>query len=128
MQHFCRHGETICHPNPSYATTKLYGTSTCGCSNNTIFQKYICSRFLPSRNAEHISLAAIRPRRCITCDNMATQLNSIFFVFIISLLHNYRVKYDDYSVKWRSGILVISYVYSNPPTEKWFRPYPSKGM
>ena len=37
MPHSCHHVETIRHPNSSYVTTKLYGTSTCGCNNNTIF-------------------------------------------------------------------------------------------
>ena len=37
MPHSCHHVETIHHPNASYLTTKLYGTSTCGCNNNTIF-------------------------------------------------------------------------------------------
>ena len=36
-QHFCHHGETICHPKSGYITTKLHGTSTCGCNNNAIF-------------------------------------------------------------------------------------------
>ena len=36
-QHFCHRGGTICHPESSYVTTKLYGTSTCGCNNNAIF-------------------------------------------------------------------------------------------
>ena len=36
-QHFCHHGDTICHPKLGYVTTKLHGTSTCGCNNNAIF-------------------------------------------------------------------------------------------
>ena len=36
-QPFCHHRGTICHPKSSYVTTKLYGTSTCGCNNNAIF-------------------------------------------------------------------------------------------
>ena len=36
-QHFCHHGGTICHPKSSCVTTKLYGTSTCGCNNNAVF-------------------------------------------------------------------------------------------
>ena len=36
-QHFCHHGDTICHPKSGYVTTKLHGTSTCGCNNNAIF-------------------------------------------------------------------------------------------
>ncbi len=31
-------------------------------------------------------------------------MNSLFFVFKILLLHNYRVKYYDYIVKWCSGV------------------------
>ena len=38
MQHFCHHRDTICHPNSSYITTKLHGTSTCGCNNYTKLQ------------------------------------------------------------------------------------------
>ena len=37
MQHFCHHGDTICHPKSGYVTTKLHGTSTCGCNNNAMF-------------------------------------------------------------------------------------------
>ena len=37
MQHFCHHGDTICHPKSGYLTTKLHGTSTCGCNNNAMF-------------------------------------------------------------------------------------------
>ena len=39
MQHSCHHVDTIRHPNSSYVTTKLYGTSTCGCNNNAIFSE-----------------------------------------------------------------------------------------
>ena len=48
-QYFCHHADTICHPNSSYGTTKLYETSACGCNNNTIFQNVLFSRFLPSK-------------------------------------------------------------------------------
>ena len=47
-QYFCHHADTICHPNSSYVTTKLYETSACGCNNNTIFENDLFSRFLPS--------------------------------------------------------------------------------
>ena len=43
MPHSCHHVETIRHRNSSYVTTKLYGTSTCGCNNNTIFSKRVIS-------------------------------------------------------------------------------------
>ena len=46
MPHSCHHVETIRHPNSSYVTTKLYGTSTCGCNNNTIFSKRAILTFL----------------------------------------------------------------------------------
>ena len=36
MHHSYHHVDTRRHPNSSYVTTKLYGTSTCGCNNNTI--------------------------------------------------------------------------------------------
>ena len=36
-QHFCHHGDTICHPKSGCVTTKLHGTSTCGSNNNEIF-------------------------------------------------------------------------------------------
>ena len=36
--------------------------------------------------------------------SMATLLNSLFFVFKISLLPRYRVKYYDHIVKWCSGV------------------------
>ena len=35
---------------------------------------------------------------------MAALLNSLFFVFKISFLPKYLVKYSDYIVKWLSGI------------------------
>ncbi len=46
MPHYCYHVETIRHPNSSYVTTKLYGTSTRGCNNNTIFLKIALLTFL----------------------------------------------------------------------------------
>ena len=36
-QHFCHHGDTICLSKSGYVTTKLHGTSTCGCNNNAMF-------------------------------------------------------------------------------------------
>ena len=46
MPHSCHHVETIRHPNSSYVTTKLYGTSTRGCNNNRIFSKRAILTFL----------------------------------------------------------------------------------
>ena len=37
IQHFCHHGDTICHPKSGYVTTKLDEMSTCGCNNDAIF-------------------------------------------------------------------------------------------
>ena len=58
-QHFYHHGDTICHPRSGYETTKLYGTSTCGRNNNTIFsEKKLFSLFLPASYAGgHVDLA-----------------------------------------------------------------------
>ena len=44
--HYCHNVETIRHPNSTYVNTKLYGTSTCGCNNNTIFSKRAMLTFL----------------------------------------------------------------------------------
>ncbi len=46
IPHSCHHVEKICHPNSSYVTTKLDGTSTGGCNNNTIFSKRAILTFL----------------------------------------------------------------------------------
>ena len=37
MQPFCHQGDTLCHQKSGYVTTKLHGTSTCGCNNNAMF-------------------------------------------------------------------------------------------
>ena len=42
----CHYVETIRHPKSSYVTTKLYGTLTRGCNNNTIFSKRAILTFL----------------------------------------------------------------------------------
>ena len=50
----------------------------------------------------------ILPQRSLGCScqtgNMAALLNSLFFVFKISFLPNYRAKYYDYIVKWCRGV------------------------
>ena len=100
-QYFCHHADTIYHPNSSYVTTKLYETSACVCNNNIIFQNELFSRFLPSTY-----VAWQRRSLGDGCESrkMATPMNTLFFVFKISLLRNYHVKYYDYIVKWCSGI------------------------
>ena len=75
MQHTCNHKDTICHSNSSYVTTKLYGTSTCGCNNNTIFQRELLSRFVPSTYAGHVGLAAPGLDGACQSEKMATLLD-----------------------------------------------------
>ncbi len=105
MPHFCYHVETIRHPNSSYVTTKVYGTSTCGCNNNTIFKKKsyfnvsyrrCMSRTLAWRRAD-------LDHACQSAD-MAILLTSLLFVFEISFLPMDRVNYYDYIIKWCFGI------------------------
>ena len=82
---FLLHGYTIRHPNSSCVPTKLYGTSTWGCNNNTIFQKDICSRFLPSTYAGHVVLQRSGIDDACQSGKMVTLLNSLFFVFKIPI-------------------------------------------
>ena len=42
-------------------------------------------------------------------ENMAALLNSLFFVFKMSILPEYRVKYYDYIIKWCRGIYVTAH-------------------
>ena len=42
---FCHHGYTICHPKSGYVTTKLHGTSKCGCNNNAMFSGRVIFTF-----------------------------------------------------------------------------------
>ena len=58
-QHFCHHLDIICHPNSSYVTTKLYETSACGYKNDTVIQRELFSRFLPSTYAGHVGHALV---------------------------------------------------------------------
>ena len=105
-QYFCHHGGTICrHPKSSYVTTKLYGTSTCGC--NIVIMRYFqtepFSRFLPSPYAGHVGrgkalAVGARVARWYRC--WIHYLNA----FTNSFLPKYRAKYYDYSVKWLSEI------------------------
>ena len=76
-RHFCDHGDVICHPNSIYVSTKLYGTSTCGCNNNTVTQKELFSRFLPSMYAGHVGQTAVRHR---------TYLNHVFYCVCRTIL------------------------------------------
>ena len=62
-QHFCHHGDTICHPKSGYVTNKLRGTSTCRCNNNAIFSNRAILKFpvVYVGYAGHANLAAAKP-------------------------------------------------------------------
>ena len=62
MQHFCHHGDTICHPNSSCITTNLYGTSAFGCNNNATMPKQLFSRFQPSTYARQVDQSGVKNR------------------------------------------------------------------
>ena len=104
-QHFRHHGGTICHPKSSYVTTKLYGTSTCGCNNNAFFFRQ--SNFHVSYR-RRIPATLNWPRQSIgggcQSSEMAALLNSLSFAFTNSFLPKYCVKYYDYIVNWCSGM------------------------
>ena len=104
--HFGHHGDTICCPNSRYAITKLYGTPACGFNNNAIFQKEICSRFLPSTYAGHVAYHRSGLDEACQSSKMAILLNSLLFVSKIPLLPNYCVKYYDY--------IVLDFIFSIP--------------
>ena len=106
MQHSCYHVDIILHANSSYVTTKLYGTSTCRCNNNTIFSERaiftfptdVCWPRWPG-SGEALMIHAIVEKW-----QYCSVLNSLFSVFKISFLPKYRVKCYDFIVKWCSGI------------------------
>ncbi len=100
IPHSCHHVETIRHTNASYVTTKLYGTSTRGCNNNTIFSKRAILMFLYRRCMPR-TLAWRRAGldHACQCGNMAILLTSLLLVFEISCLPKYRVNYYDYIIK-----------------------------
>ena len=55
---FCHHGDTLCHPNSSYVTTKLYGTFAHGYNNNIGHAKRAIFAFLTvDVGVRHIDLA-----------------------------------------------------------------------
>ena len=86
-------------------TTKLYGTSTCGCNNNTIFLKNSNFNVSYRRHMPRM-LAWRRAGLGHSCQsgNMAILLTSLLFVFEISFLPKYGVNYYDYIIKWCFGI------------------------
>ena len=103
-QHFCHHGDTICHPKSGYETTNLHGTSTCGCNNYSIFS----DGYFHVSYRRRIPATLIWPQQSLgsSCQTteITTLLNSISFLFEISFLPKYLVIYYDYIVKWCSGI------------------------
>ena len=90
-QHFCNHGSTICHPKSGYVTTKLYGTSTCGCNNNAIFSDRAIVTFPIVAGLVAVCGATLNwPWQSIGggCQGseMAALLNSLSFAFTNSFL------------------------------------------
>ena len=75
-----------------------YTTSTRGCNNNSIFQKDYMFTF-PTVDVSRARWSG-SGRALVIHAKMATLLNSLFFVFTISLLTNNNLKYYDYIVKW----------------------------
>ena len=61
-QHFCHHGDTICHPKSGYVTTKMHGTSTCRCSNNAIFSDKAIFKFPASTYAGRVKVCPTYPQ------------------------------------------------------------------
>ena len=60
MQHFCHHGDTLCHPKSGFVTNsteRLHGDATI----MRCFQAELFSRFLPSSYAGHVNLAGEKP-------------------------------------------------------------------
>ena len=118
MKYSCHHVDTIRHPNSSYVTTKMYGTSIRGCNNNRIFSGRTISfrlcvdaTIIGSFQKEQFPSAGVcraLQRRSLddSCQSgkMAALLNSLFFMFTISFLPKYCVKYNDYIVKWCNGV------------------------
>ena len=64
------------------------------------FQAELCSRLLPLSCAGHVNRAGESLGSPGKSANMAALLKSLFFVFNISFLPMYCVKYYDYIVKW----------------------------
>ena len=89
MQHFCHHGDTICHPKSGYLTTKLHGTSTHGCNNNAMFSGRAIFTFP--------TVVVCRP--CQSGPGKALTVHAKL-QFNIYFLPKYCVKYYDYMVKW----------------------------
>ena len=100
-QYFCHHVDTICHPNSSSVSTKLYETSAFGCNNNTIFQNELFLRFLPSTYVAW-------QRRCLGDAAKVARWRHRWIHHFSCLIFRFCVttvsKYYDHIVMWCSGI------------------------
>ena len=85
---FSHYGDTICHLRSGYVTTTLHGTSSADATIMRYFQTELCSRFYRRR----MPATLIWPRQSIdrSCQSseMATLLNSLYFVFKIPFVPN----------------------------------------
>ena len=90
MQHSCYHVDTIGHPNSR--NNQTVGTSTCGCNSNTIFSEIKIFTF-PTIAPCMLICQQVSLGYACESRKMAALLNSLFFVFKISFLPKYRIKY-----------------------------------
>ncbi len=95
-QYFCRHADTIYHPNSSYVTPKLYETLERWCNDNTIFQNELFSHFLPltyvawqRRSLGDVAKVArwrhwwIRHFSCLNLRLCVTTVSNIMFIILL---------------------------------------------
>ena len=99
-QHFCHHGDTICHPITSLVTTKLNRMSAMQQRCRQADESYFLV-FLPSAYAENVGLASETHAKVAI---RRPWLNSLFVVFKMSFLPKYDAKHYDYIVKLCSGV------------------------
>ena len=102
-QYFFHYRDTICHPNSSYMTTKLYETSACGCDNNTIFQKraiFDSRRMSRTLAWQHTSLHNYRVKYYDYCK--VVQMYSMRLVCITGYWLNFSCNNKPFSVSWFS--------------------------
>ena len=60
-QHFCHHGDTICHPKSGYVTTKCRERLHVDETIMSSFHTELFSSFLSSTYSGHVNLAAAKP-------------------------------------------------------------------
>ena len=61
MQHFCHHGDTLCHPKAGYVLPNSTERLRVDATIMRCFQAELFSRFLPSSYAGHVNLAGEQP-------------------------------------------------------------------